>query len=47
MSDTPGGVLDLSTEEAIHIHCYKPRIVLFGNSSSSSSYIGFTTHYGF
>ena len=31
MSDTSGGVLDLSTEEAINIHCYKAGIVLLDN----------------
>jgi hypothetical protein len=31
MSDKPVGVMDLSTEEAINVHCYKAGIILLDN----------------
>ena len=31
MSDKPVGVVELSTKEAINVHCYKVRIVLLDN----------------
>ena len=39
MSDTPCGVWDLSTEEAINVHCYKAGIVLLDNYKCKISVI--------
>jgi hypothetical protein len=31
MSDKPVGVMDLATEEALNVHCYKAGIILLDN----------------